>query len=517
MSEFLVVAQKPSVERAIKKVFKDEYNITSVSGHIFELTFDKFKIAPWLKTSLENLLTDKLKYEVKSKSVSNLRNQKFKTLILAMDPDEQGQTISKHVTEFFNIKDYSCVKMVKLESLAPKDIKEAFKKQIAFSSSMGLAGQLRAKLDLWFGAILSRFVSLALFKKNKYWQTYFTGRVQTPTLKFIIDREREIKEFKPEEYKEYRIKEGVLNDVKLEGLYEEKPGLVETYFKLKSIEDFLVPPRKGLNTDKLLQLMSQEHAIFKKINSKTMAVLNDLYLKGYISYPRTDNEEYNNYPTELNQCALLFESYYNKKAIVPLLKKTNVTTDHAPITPLVLKSEDPIQNKVLLTLYRHMGKIFSGFNSYKKLTYEVQGKEYSFLKPIEINYVDGRVSYDLPLCDFKVRLSVEQGVTKPPPSYTTSSLLTQMKRKGVGTKSTRAVIIENLEKNGYLKCFNNKLSPSKKAYTLEKFLSEKAPLILFSNLTKEIECKFKEIDNEKELERIENHYKDQLRKIVNSI
>ena len=122
----------------------------------------------------------------------------------------------------------------------------------------------------------------------------------------------------------------------------------------------MVEPKSGLNTDELLNLLSKEHAVFKKIDSKITDLLSKMYLEGKISYPRTDNGSYNNYYDLLIDTGKLYEKQTKITPIIPKNTPSKTITDHSPISPLVnsIDIQDPLEKKVLKTLYDHLKKYF---------------------------------------------------------------------------------------------------------------------------------------------------------------
>jgi len=521
----IIIAEKPSVKNLIKKVFKDK-EVLAIAGHITQLAFEKNKKLKWDPLCFEKLFRDRLVFTYKkdysTKQIKQVKPTGPIRIIFAVDPDEQGQKMEKDLMSYF--KRYtSDFKKVYLESLNEKGIKRAFSKISDLSSKTGLAGQLRSLLDLWFGAILSRASSIKKYLKTKKWETYNSGRVQTPTLNFVYLKEKELAEFKQSEYFCLSAKEDpsvFAPAVTLPIKYKlEKDLPTEVLFKLESITNQKVYPRPGLNTDQLLTLLAKEHACFKNLGSFVTGLLSKMYLNGLISYPRTENNSYNNFEQELKEYCNLYEKKYNKKAKLPILSPDKEKKDHAPITPIVLKSEELLQNKVLDTLFNHSKKIFGGPNLYKAYvyTYCLKEKEHkiTFLKKIEKNFEDGLISYKaLPDKDYYPDLKIQKKKTKPPLRYTFSTLLKQMSTKGIGTKSTRTTIIDSLIKNRFIELKDSKIKLLKKGFQLVQFWTTFWPLILSPNLTKEVEEKLEQLNNIQDLKKVEKSYIEVLKEIV---
>lgn len=523
----VVIAEKNSVANEISKVFP-QYIVSSVAGHIKKLIFKNHSSSPWLKTKLLNILQDQMIYvdsELAQKSLSNIKGLKKLgsiDLILAMDPDQQGDLIAQHVLKEFDPKKLNSVRKIKLESLSKKGIQQAFENISPLDGTEGYSADLRTRLDLLFGAILSRYVSLDTFKQSKKWITFNSGRVQTPTLKFVKDKTQEILSFKPEDYFMIKLTDNpYIGEVQLPQKYKE-PLVNSTTLEITHLgqEEQKIEPKPGLNTDELLTLLSREHAVFKKITTSTTNLLSTMYLEGKITYPRTDNNSYENYKDLLVDTSKLYEKEFNCKAILPPLNSSKNTTDHSPISPLVSISEvsSPLEKKVLETLYNHLKKVFSGPNIYIRhyfiTTINTQPIKFSLLHPIKKSFEDGLVSTKVDAHPkFNVKCELLKKTTKPPNPYTSSMLLKQMKKHGVGTKSTRTTILENLVKNEYLIYKDCTLKITPKGNYLCNYWSSKWSQIISSSLTKDIE----ELFPLKKEENIHLEYKKYQLKLSNLI
>ena len=191
MALTVVVAQKKSVKESIIKALNDStLHITCVSGHIYHLSYNT-KYA-WSKDTLVKVVTEDpvyLKSDCAKQSFKNLNyiinlKQPFE-LILATDPDNQGKLIGTHIWQYLSSKGCKIldVKQVKLQSLNKKDIQKEFRNLMPVSADQGLSAQLRARIDLLYGAFLSRLASVHAYQLSKKWTTYNTGRGTIPFVK----------------------------------------------------------------------------------------------------------------------------------------------------------------------------------------------------------------------------------------------------------------------------------------------------------------------------------------------
>lgn len=527
----LIITEKKSVANQVKSALgENNYTITNVSGHIKMLKFKKYANSSWLKTKFTDLLQDQLIYvpaPMAKSSFGNLnqiKDSNWDKIVLAMDPDEQGKVIRNHVYDY--LKTYQSntpFYQIQLEALSKKGIIDAFKDLKEIDPNTGLSGEFRAKIDLRYGAILSRLVSLAYFQKTKRWITYHTGRVQTPTLCLVKNRLDQIKNFIPISFKQVMLHNedyfSYLNPTRYVEDFSISP---EVSVKTKNRVDLIVTVKEGLNTDQLLILLSKEHSCFKKLGKFVTNLLSQMYLKGYISYPRTDNNQYNNYSNELEAFGTLYKKEFNIEPIVPSLEPTKKVTDHGPITPLINlnDSSDELEKKVLKTLFNHAKKIFSGSNYYWRQHFELdlnkKKHQFSILIVNQKNFSDGLASVVLnrelpPLIPFKTEILEKQ--TQAPAYFTPSSLLAEMGKEKIGTKSTRTTIIDSLIERKYLLLKENKLLVSNKGVLLWNFWVKKWKIITTSELTKDIESLFP-IKNKEIFKKEEQKYLQKLALIL---
>lgn len=529
----IIIAEKPSVSKLINSALKDpSYTYYAVSGHIGRITYKYSEGLPWAKVNLSDLVKEEYKYtyDPKNRALKDLRSIKDGTcidqLVLALDPDVEGYNIQNTILDYFKSRAITAkdLKVVCLEALSPSNIRTAFKNRTEYDCSRGYPGDLRMRLDFLFGTILTRKASFDFLKKDKKWVTYNTGRVQTPTLQEVITREQQITNFKPELYYDLKIEhpslkhELSLAKINVNHIKSANTLRVED-LTLRKITKKIVESRTGLNTDDLLKLLAREHMAFKKITPAVTKLLSDMYLKGIITYPRVENNEYNNYKDSLQQYNALYEKQSGLKGIVPQLEPKQKTTDHGPITPLVLpdSSHTDWELKVLHTLYRYAKSIFSGCNTYDVYHYTVtiDQKPYNFTisKARVINYQDGSI-YEVQFDPLKftketLKINLEEKETKPKSSYTTAALIKEMTRKKLGTKSTKTVIIQNLIDNYYLYYdTNSHLKPTKRGLDLIKYWAEQFKEITKPDLTAEMESCFENLKDQNSVLEIECKYKN---------
>lgn len=325
MSKILIIAEKPSLAKTIIKAvggngsFKDYYEdnkyvITSQFGHLLELksigdyTNNPDRDKKWV---LEDLpyFPKNFEYKVKNDSGVKARYKVIKELIKrndideivnAGDPDREGEVLINIVVYrcFDELKLKKKVTRIWLDPLTEEKVREELqnRKPIEKTQNLFEEGKTRAFLDWLYGINLTEYNTLKVGKIMN------TGRVIIPLVKWVYDRDLQIENFKPEKY--YEI-ETIINkdskDVKLnfKDLKYNKADLFKANECLKEIQNKKVKVANIENKEqakepkKLFSLSTLQTYMFKKEKfniSKTLQLVQSLYEKGYLTYPRTDTE-----------------------------------------------------------------------------------------------------------------------------------------------------------------------------------------------------------------------------------
>ncbi|MGC8599240.1 MAG: DNA topoisomerase I [Thermoplasmata archaeon] len=455
-----------------------DYLVIGLKGHIVELDYpEKFK--RWDLEDLDDLINERPITVEKFKSLVSFLRDSLKDadeVIIATDYDREGELIGR---EALRISGYNGkVKRAKFSAVTQEEILNAFNNTTDLNENLADSAESRQHIDLVWGAVLTRFFSLVTGQK---WQNFLSvGRVQSPTLALIVDREREINSFKPEKYWDI---EATFEEkgIKFIGTHEKNPFKVkpeDLYNRIKNEKygkvvenkrfEYGIRPPPPFNTTEFLR----ESTKLGISVAKAMSIAEDLYSHGYISYPRTDNTVY---PRSLHIKSLLekfLNSIYSnevkevlsQEVIRPSRGKVE-TTDHPPIYPVkpVKKDElkgdyfkvyDLIMRRFLATLGKEArimnndvrisvnGEIFNSRGT--SIIDEGWMKFYPFLRVREKNLpeLNNIVNID------KIELLEKE--TKPPERYTQASLIKEMERLNLGTKSTRHEIIEKLYERNYI-------------------------------------------------------------------
>ena len=375
-------------------------------------------------------------------------------------------------------------------ALTAAEVKAAFTKPTTLDFGLAEAAHTRQDIDLIWGAVLTRFISLA---SHRYGAEFLSvGRVQTPTLRLVVDRELQRRAFVPVPYWEIKAqleRDGQTVDVahakgRFESEQEAQAALARARADEAVVTGYAVKPRKlssptPFNTT---ALMSAAAAVGVS-PSRTMRAAESLYLDGLISYPRTDNTVY---PPSLELgaiCATLSRhepvaDVARELAATPRLKPTagsRRSTDHPPVHPVdvpktVLSGDrdkvyDLVVRRFLATLMP--AAVIEGQRLDVRLGTEpflARGSRVAtpgFLRVYQ-KYASQRDRALVPCSEGDVfgvlDLHSESKETQPPVRYSQSSLIEKMEELGLGTKATRADMIQHLYDRNYVR--DNPVEPT---------------------------------------------------------
>ena len=329
-----------------------DYALISLSGHIVELDFPK-EMNDWSNVDLHKLIYTRIEKNLKNKTAGKTLagfGEPGSEFIIATDYDREGELIGTEALElagFDREKRKFEVKRAKFSALTREEILSAFEKPISVDFDLADSAAAREEIDLIWGAVLTRFFSVSTKRLGKDFLS--VGRVQTPTLALIVDREEEIQNFKEEAF--WRIITTFFKKGNFKGVYKEerifdkddaqkvfeavngKDGVTKS-FTMEKARIYKPPP---FNTTEFLREASRIG-----VNpARAMSIAENLYMRGYISYPRTDNTVYQR---SINLTGVLkklqkgdfkndVEKVLAQESIRPSRGRTEAT-DHPPIYPV---------------------------------------------------------------------------------------------------------------------------------------------------------------------------------------
>ncbi|PIN88865.1 DNA topoisomerase I [Candidatus Pacearchaeota archaeon CG10_big_fil_rev_8_21_14_0_10_34_76] len=500
--------------------------VASAVGHLFNLTYSKgqtgwpiFKME-WVPSYTKATYT-KAYYNL-LKKLSN----KAKSFIVATDYDIEGEVIGWNILRFIAKQDDA--KRMKYSTLTKPELVKSYENPLpTLDWGQAYAGEARHEVDWLYGINLSRAL-MAAIKRTGSFKLLSIGRVQGPALKIIVEREKEIQNFKSEPYWQVfaRVNDVLLKhpkDIFDKSELKEFENLKEGDATTKESEESILPPHPF----DLTSLQREAYNWHRISPSRTLQIAQSLYLDGLISYPRTSSQKI---PKEINPRQILNElsknfsskiAYATRKnpvegsksdpahpSIYPTGEFKRLSEDEEKIYKLILKRfiscfcEDARIMRKRISLISE-GKNFtaSGANIIEKGWMNVYPAK---LEEQTLPDINGHVNID--------EIKFQEKETQPPKRYTPASLVTILEKKGLGTKTTRSLIIDTLFNRGYLDGKSIQATPLgiKLIETVEKH----SPIIIDENLTRDLERKMEDIQGDNSPP---NVLKEKREKIVASV
>jgi len=410
-------------------------------------------------------------------------------VVIATDYDREGELIGKEAHELVTAEFDGPVERVRFSSITDREVREAFANPDDLDFDLAAAGEARQIIDLVWGAALTRFLSLSA---RQFGDDFISvGRVQSPTLKLIVDREREIQAFDPETYWELFAtlsKEGEAFEAQF--FYDDDGSEAERVRdgdRAESVHERLQAAatarvtgvRRRTRTDNPPDPLDTT-AFISAAGSlgysaqRAMSLAEELYTAGYITYPRTDNTVY---PEDLDPAELVASLEEGFPDAVGYLQGLDSlaptagdeeTTDHPPIHPTgevpAWGDLDDDERAVYELVVRHFFatvadpaewahlRVDAAVGDHrlkangKRLRHEGYHAVYPYASTSESSVPAVTEGEALPVTGARI----EQKETRPPRRYGQSRLIKQMEGLGLGTKSTRHHVIEKLYDRGYI-------------------------------------------------------------------
>ena len=538
----LIIVESPSKAKTIQKYLGRGYKVVASGGHIRDLPDKRLGINIDNDFEPQYVVSGKNKDKVKKIRESvKLSEQVY----LATDPDREGEAISWHLAQILKLDD---AHRIVFNEISKKSVKNAIDNPRKINHNLVNAQQARRVLD----RIVGYKVSPVLARKIK--RGISGGRVQSVALKMIVDREKEIKAFTPEEYwnlfallskkdKKTSPFKASFNDI------NGKKIKLTTGAQVKDIEedlktaDFEVDKiKKSITTTKpyapfITSTLQQDGSIKLNMSApKVMQLAQQLYeginIEGLgqtalVTYIRTDSVRISeDFQTEtLDFIREKYgEDYAPRKANIYKTKSTNTQDAHEAIRPIALDiTPQSIKDKVSAPLYNLYKIIYNRYLAsqmtnakYNSLSVDIVAKAtknnygfkvtgrtlkfdgYTILYNNDTNEEAGAT--DLP--DFsegesfiKKEIQSEQKFTKPPSRYTDASLVKAMEENGIGRPSTYASVISTLIKREYTIKEKSSIVPTELGETVSEFMEHYFNDIVDVHFTANVENKLDEIEN----------------------
>lgn len=515
----LLIVESPSKAKTIEKYLDGAYTVRASVGHIRDLPKSNKKAIDIEAGFVPH-------YEIskgKEKVVHELQDlaKKADTITLATDPDREGEAISWHIQELLleNKKVKAPITRVTFNEITKEAVLEALKHPRDIDTNLRKAQEARRVLDRLVGYDLSGII----WQKVRYGLS--AGRVQSPALRILVEREREIKAFIPETYWNISVDLKTQNKENITFNCTEEPTdkkvvdhiLKEAHSKpwyIKEVKETEQKrsPRAPFTTSTLQQTASSRLGFSP---SRTMQVAQKLYEAGHISYMRTDSTTLSK--QSVDSIASLITKKYGKELLEIRQYKTkskNAQEAHEAIRPT------------------HVEKLSAGNNEEQKRLYALiwertvssQMIDAKILKTRVLANIDGDMIPDFSangsrlispgwlLVDSAARgedvelpklvqgenaslieITETEKQTEPPNRYSEAGLVKELESRGIGRPSTYAAIISTLEIRGYIEKINRSLKPTDTGEVVSTFLEQNFMQYISDTFTAEMENELDEI------------------------
>lgn len=534
MAETLVIVESPAKAKTIGKYLGSKYIVKASMGHVRDLP--KSQMGVDVAQGFEpKYITIRGKGDV----LKTLKDaaKKVKKVYLAADPDREGEAIAWHLAQYLGL-DLNQPLRVVFNEITKDAIKEAFKHPRHINMDLVNAQQARRILDRLVGYNISPI----LWKKVR--KGLSAGRVQSVTVKLILDREREIKQFVPEEYwtiTSTLASMGKSFEARFYGFGEEKAELkseADVTRVLKQIEKqpFVVQKvtkreRKRNPAPPFITSSLQQEAA-RKLNfrtAKTMMIAQQLYegidlgkegTVGLITYMRTDSTRVS--VTAQNEAKEYIQEHFGADYI-PSEPRTPAKNEkaqdaHEAIRPTsVLRTPDQVKeylSRDQLRLYRLIWERFLASQmasavldtmsvdiDVNGVTFRATGSKVKFPGFMKV-YIEGsddgkEEESFLPPIEEGQQLELKevepnQHFTQPPPRYTEARLVKTLEELGIGRPSTYAPTLETIQKRGYVALEEKRFVPTELGEIVISLIEEFFPEILDVEFTAHMES---DLDN----------------------
>jgi DNA topoisomerase-1 len=522
----LIIVESPSKAKTISKYLGKDFRVLASVGHVRDLPKSNKKAIDIEGGFIPH-------YEIVPKKeavIDEIREAATKAneILIATDPDREGEAIAWHLRELLiNKKLGGSISPKKIERITYHEVtkeavEEALKQPRAIDEHLREAQEARRVLDRLVGYDLSGLI----WKKVRYGLS--AGRVQSPALRIIMEREREIRAFNPETYWAIVGQWNTVKNAKLELTCVEEPRdnkEVDRILDLARNEQWKVvdveeteqkrSPKAPFITSTLQQTASSRLGFSP---SRTMGIAQKLYEAGHITYMRTDSTNLGQ--QALAQIAATVEKEYGKEYLqfrTYSAKSKNAQEAHEAIRPSKMSKFDAGTNDEQKKLYRLIWqrtmasqmvdarvartKIIANIDQAKKIPdFTANGSRIIYEGWLKADPESRGEEVELPKCEKGEKLDLItidalEKQTLPPPRYTEAGLIKELEKRGIGRPSTYASICRTIEDRGYVEKEGRSLKPTDTGDVVSSFLEEYFPTYISDTFTAEMENELDEMAN----------------------
>lgn len=523
MSKNLVIVESPNKTKTISKYLGNDYKVVSSVGHIRDLsTSGKYGFGVDIENGFKpNYVPIKGKKKIINELKKDVNSADF--VYLATDPDREGEAISWHLYDALNLKENKYKRIV-FNEITKNVILDSFKHARDINIDLVHSQETRRILDRIIGFRLSKLMQSKTGGKS-------AGRVQSVALKLIVDKEREINAFVPENYyeidayfNEFDAKLDSYNHKKIEIKTEsDAKEIVSKLSNTFKIEEVTKKEKKQNSKFPFITSTMQQLASIKLnfSSKKTMSVAQKLYegitLKdetvGLITYMRTDSTRLSN--EFIASTYKFIEDKYGSNYVghVKVNKnKENVQDAHEAIRPTSINRTPESIKEYLsndeyklysLIYYRALASLMADAKVLGT-TVILDNNNYQFKATDHILTFDGYLKVYAPYEDntdkilpdlenYKTGVVISNKIeytmhsTKPPARYTEASLIKELESLGIGRPSTYATIIDRIKERDYVNIVDKKFVPTEMGIVTTDKLQEFFKDIINVEYTKEME------------------------------
>ncbi len=517
----LVIVESPAKAKTIEKYLSDidkssDFVVRASVGHVRDLPKSNKKAIDIEGGFIPHYEVVPGKAEV-IEELSKLAH-KAKQVFLATDPDREGEAIAWHIQQELKLKKPD---RIVFHEITKDAIAEALEHPRSIDQNLRYAQEARRVLDRLVGYDLSGLI----WKKVRYGLS--AGRVQSPALRIIMEREREIRAFKPETYwvvtattetpkkdaliltcaeepRDKKLVDHILDAVKKDGLTI--ADVTESDMKRAAKAPF--------TTSTLQQAASTRLGLSP---SNTMRIAQKLYEAGHITYMRTDST--NLAAQAKTAMHSLIEKKYGKNYVedhVFAAKSKNAQEAHEAVRPTHVEKESagntPEQKKLYELIWARAvasqmadakllkTKIIAKTKDEKVPEFSANGSRVVFDGWLKADPAARGEDVELPkvaggdVLDVQ-DVSAEEKQTTPPPRYSEAGLIKELEKRGIGRPSTYASIMKTLEARGYVTKESRSLVPTDTGDVVSTFLEDNFPTYISDTFTAEMEDELDDIAN----------------------
>lgn len=524
----LLIVESPSKAKTIEKYLEGAFTVRASVGHIRDLPKSN-------KAAIDIEAGFIPHYEIskgKEKVVHELQSlaEKATSILLATDPDREGEAIAWHIDELLkkDKKVKAPIKRVTFHEITKEAVEEALKEPREIDTNLRKAQEARRVLDRLVGYDLSGII----WKKVRYGLS--AGRVQSPALRIIMEREREIRAFVPEKYWKLFGDFETFKKAKITLTCDEEPrdeNLVNKILEVGKKSNWVVSaikeseqkrsPRAPFTTSTLQQTASSRLGYSP---SRTMQLAQKLYESGHITYMRTDSTNLSA-AAQAEILAMVKKEYGPEyaEARVYKTKSKNAQEAHEAIRPThihVAHAGTEEQQKLYRLIWERTvssqmtdaklskTKISAVIEDDKSLpAFSANGSRLLFPGWLKAEPDARGEDVELPVCVVgeKIKLLDLQSVekfTEPPSRYSEAGLVKELEERGIGRPSTYASIMRTIEDRGYVKKEGKTLFPTDTGEVVSDFLEKNFSSYISDTFTAEMEDELDEISRgEREYEK----------------